>query len=203
MGLGAEIFPWLAAGLLGLAGRRPLREGGGLALPGTEIRVELTPEPLVLGLQVVDPPLKGLAAGATVRLHVGIVRSSGRCSGPRGRWRIDRPRLQALIKYAESWYYERCRQARREEAPYDDVVFELYGPGDDRGTVGEVVMEWVPLGDFRVPTARLHVFDDAFDLLPRFTDVWEDLACRRDLKPKEFCELLRGCGFKDLTQRKG
>jgi prepilin-type processing-associated H-X9-DG protein len=61
--------------------------------------VELAAEALVLGLQVVDPSLKGLAVGATDRLHVGIVRSSGRCSGPRHGWRIGQPRLQALIKY--------------------------------------------------------------------------------------------------------
>ena len=63
VGLGAIVLARLAAGLarvrLGLA----LGEGPGLALAGTEGRVELTTEPLVLGLQVVDPSLKGLAVG--------------------------------------------------------------------------------------------------------------------------------------------
>jgi serine/threonine-protein kinase len=50
---------------------------------------------------VPDGPLaEGLAAGATDRLHVGIVRGSGARSGPQGGWRIDQPKLQALIKYS-------------------------------------------------------------------------------------------------------
>ena len=99
VGLGAVVLARLAARLLGLGRGLALGEGGGLALAGAEGRVELTPEPLGLGLQVMDSSLKGLAAVATDWLHGGIVRGSGRCRGLRGRWHIDRPRPQALIKY--------------------------------------------------------------------------------------------------------
>jgi hypothetical protein len=37
----------------------------------------LTTEPLVLGLQIVNPSLKGLAVGTPDRFHAGIIRSSG------------------------------------------------------------------------------------------------------------------------------
>jgi hypothetical protein len=76
MGLGAVVWAGLAAGLLGLAGGLALGEGGGLALAGAGRRVELATEPLVLGLQVVDPSLKGLAVSTPDRFHAGIIRSS-------------------------------------------------------------------------------------------------------------------------------
>ena len=63
VGLGAVVLARLAPGLLGPCGRLALGEGGGLALAGTEGRVEFTTESLVLGLQVVDSSLKGLAVG--------------------------------------------------------------------------------------------------------------------------------------------
>ena len=76
VGLGAVVLTGLAAGLLGLVGRLSLGEGGGLALAGTERLVELAAEALVLGLQVVDASLKGLAVGTPDRFHAGIIRSS-------------------------------------------------------------------------------------------------------------------------------
>src|SRR4029453_14049042 len=61
VGLGAVVLAGLAAGLLWLGCRLALGEGGGLTLTGTKGCVELTAEPLVLGLQGGDPPLQGLA----------------------------------------------------------------------------------------------------------------------------------------------
>jgi len=102
VGLGAIVLARLAAGFarvcLGLAlGKRPC-----LAFAGTERCGELTAEPLVLGLQVVDPSLKGLAGGTQDRFHAGIIHSSGPCScadGRRGKVQLE---LGALIRYAES-----------------------------------------------------------------------------------------------------
>jgi hypothetical protein len=101
--------------------------------------------------------------------------------------------------FAEGWYYRH----RREYAPVDDVCFGLYAAEGYGGCEAEMVMEWVPVGDSRTPTARLHVFDESFSLLSEFADVLKALAGRRKLRPKEFCELLKRCGFQDLTQRQG
>src|SRR5262245_58401953 len=73
VGLGAVVVAGLAArraGVrLGLAlGKRP-----GLALAGAGGLAELAPEALVLGLQVTDASLKGLAAGTRDRLHTSII----------------------------------------------------------------------------------------------------------------------------------
>jgi hypothetical protein len=63
VGLGAVLFARLAAGLLGLVGGLALGEGGGLALTGAGRLVEWAAEALVLGLQVLEASLQGLAAG--------------------------------------------------------------------------------------------------------------------------------------------
>ena len=69
VGFGAVIFTGLTAGLLGLVGWLALGEGGGLALAGAGRLVELAAEALVLGLQVTETSLKGLAAGTRDGLH--------------------------------------------------------------------------------------------------------------------------------------
>src|SRR5438874_9867572 len=70
--LGAVVLARLAAGLLGLAGGLALGEGCGLALAGAGRLVELAAEALVLGLEVVEASLKGLAAGARDGLHTPL-----------------------------------------------------------------------------------------------------------------------------------
>jgi hypothetical protein len=68
----AVILAGLAAGLLGPSGGQSLGEGGGLALAGASRLVELAPEALVLGLQVAEASLKGLAAGTRDGLHTPL-----------------------------------------------------------------------------------------------------------------------------------
>jgi hypothetical protein len=73
MGLGAVVLAGLASGLLGLAGGLALGEGGSLALGCAGRLVELAAEALVLGLQVPEASLKGLAAGTRDGLHTHII----------------------------------------------------------------------------------------------------------------------------------
>jgi hypothetical protein len=72
VGLGAIVLARPAAGLLGLAGGLALGERRSLALAGTGRLVELAAEALVLGLQVADTSLKGLAAGTRDRWHTAL-----------------------------------------------------------------------------------------------------------------------------------
>ena len=64
----ARLAAWLARIELGLA----LGEGSGLALASAGRHFELAAEASVLGLQVVDPSLKGLAAGTEDSLHTSL-----------------------------------------------------------------------------------------------------------------------------------
>jgi hypothetical protein len=84
VGLGAVVLARLAPRLLGVRLGLALGEGACLALAGAEGRVELTAESLVLGLQVVNPSLKGLAAGTPHRFHAVILRSCEQCGCPDG-----------------------------------------------------------------------------------------------------------------------
>lgn len=62
VGSGAVSLAGLAAGLLGLGGGLALSERSGLALAGAGRLFKLPTEALVLGLQVAEASLKGLAA---------------------------------------------------------------------------------------------------------------------------------------------
>jgi hypothetical protein len=72
VGLPAVVLAGLATWLLGLVSGLALGEGSGLALAGASCLVELAAEALVLGLQVVDASLKGLAAGTRDGLHTQL-----------------------------------------------------------------------------------------------------------------------------------
>src|SRR5262249_2462933 len=101
VGLGAIVLAGLAAGLLGSVGGLSLGEGGGLALAGAFRLVELAAEPLVLGLQVTEASLKGLAAGTRDGLHtliIGLTQAPAAQPRPRSG---DQLELDALIKYDE------------------------------------------------------------------------------------------------------
>jgi hypothetical protein len=73
MGLGAVVLARFTAGLLGVCLGLALGERSSLTLAGAEGHVELAAEALVLGLQVTQASLKGLAAGTRARFHALIV----------------------------------------------------------------------------------------------------------------------------------
>jgi hypothetical protein len=74
VGLCAVVSAGLAAGFLGLAGGLALGEGSGLALAGPSRLIKLASQALVLGLQVVEASLKGLASGTRDGSHAIIIR---------------------------------------------------------------------------------------------------------------------------------
>ncbi len=110
---------------------------------------------------------------------------------------MDEKAKRGFYHLAESWN-ARCLDQRHNVT--DEVTFGLYH--QDGGTIGEMHLEWVRLQSRPRPCPKLCVFDDAFELLAVFWDLFEDLARRRDMKPKEFCELLKEHRFQDLSQRK-
>src|SRR5262249_5431164 len=75
--LGGVGFDRLAAGFLGLGHGLAVGEGGGLALAGAGRLVELAAEAIVLGLEVAEASLKGLAAGTRDGWHTFIISEAG------------------------------------------------------------------------------------------------------------------------------
>jgi hypothetical protein len=85
----------------------------------------------------------------------------------------------------------------------DEIFFGLSCGGG--GTHGEMKMEFRELGRKIVP--QLQVFDDGWEVLASFTDLLTEMAkvscpCSvNSITPKQFCEMLVRCGFKDITLR--
>jgi len=102
VGLGAVVLAGLTAGLLGLVLGLALGEGPGLALAGAGRLVELAAEAVVLGLQVAQASLKGLAAGTRDGLHTSII-GEARAAATLPRTRSsDQLELDALNNYIKS-----------------------------------------------------------------------------------------------------
>lgn len=81
----------------------------------------------------------------------------------------------------------------------DQVMFGYYKP--EGGSSGEMSMQWERLGGKVVP--QLRCYDDAWDALSRFGDLIRRLADfdEKNISPSEFCNILKECGFQDLTHR--
>jgi len=78
-----------------------------------------------------------------------------------------------------------------------DVMFGMYGDGD--GLYGEMAMEWEELGGKEVP--KLQVYNDGWEVLASFQDLLQRLAGvnGENITQGQFVEILKGCGFEDLT----
>jgi hypothetical protein len=86
----------------------------------------------------------------------------------------------------------------------DEVFFGLSCGGG--GTHGEMKMEWKKLGGQPIP--QLLVYDDGWEMLYSFQDLLAEMAkancpsmSDKSITPKEFCDMLIRCGFKDSTLR--
>jgi hypothetical protein len=99
VGLGAVVLAGLAAGLLGLVGSLALGERGGLALAGAGRLVELAAKALVLGLQVAEASLKGLAAGTRDGVHTSIIGGASAATALPRLQSGDQLELDVLFKY--------------------------------------------------------------------------------------------------------
>jgi hypothetical protein len=105
---------------------------------------------------------------------------------------------RSFTHYSESYY---AKSIPLTNGVVDDVYFGLSCGGG--GTHGEMKMEWTELGGSMVP--QLRVYDDGWGVLASFSDLLAEMAKveNDNITPKEFCEMLLRCGFKDCTRRVG
>ncbi|CAM5998710.1 unnamed protein product [Sphagnum balticum] len=110
---------------------------------------------------------------------------------------------RSFVHYSEAYYSKVI-------PPIPDTVDEVnFGLScDGGGTHGEMTMIFTELGGKIVP--QLRVFDDGWDVLLGFADVLAELSLvgakhmgEPSITPKQFCEILLRCGFKDSTDRVG
>lgn len=85
------------------------------------------------------------------------------------------------------------------EGVQDEITFGLMDPNG--GTEGEMTMQWVDLGNRVVP--KLTAFYDSWRVLAGFPDLIANLgeADGENISPEHFREMLKECGFTDLTKK--
>lgn len=118
--------------------------------------------------------------------------------GQAGKGGPDKMPRRGYFHLKEAWYSKHLEPERDID---DEVMFGLYHTHEPT-TGGEMRMEWVWIDGWG-PVPRLSVFDEAFHLIRRFDDVWDELSGMMEFGPREFCEMLQKLGFADLTDRVG
>jgi hypothetical protein len=105
-----------------------------------------------------------------------------------------------MSDYGRKFYRhsKRFPALKLEDGGIDEVVFGLY----DSERVGEMCMIWYAPEKFGTirPTAKLEVYEDAFESLSKFTDVITSLGPynKAYIQPREFCALLLENGFTEF-----
>ncbi len=100
------------------------------------------------------------------------------------------------------YWSNRAWYAKANYITNSEITFGLYGKEGSGGTTGEMVMRWHDLGGKW--TARLECFEDAWSALASFTDLIQALGQHdsEEIDETGFVNLLKLCGFKDLTPYK-
>lgn len=105
--------------------------------------------------------------------------------------------FRGFTHYNEAWYAQTVKLGA---GILDEIHIGFYSP--EGGTTGEFTVEWIELSGREVP--RLRVFDDAWDVLARMSDLLGRMADldNQNVTPQAFCKLLLELGFEDRTARK-
>ncbi len=115
--------------------------------------------------------------------------------------------VRGFIRAAQAWYFESVARMMEPDIT-EEISFGLYA--SEGGTSGEMMMRWHKLGETIYP--RLECYSDAWDALSTFADILPKLAAFDSdrnvfsessprMTPDQFCELLLGAGFEDMTKR--
>lgn len=105
--------------------------------------------------------------------------------------------IRGYYHLSRAWYGKSCLADREVK---DEVTFGLYYPGN--GCEAEMSVKWLDIGPKICP--KLGAFDSSWKLLLDFSDVIEAMSKvdGENISPLDFCKLLDGCGFKDMTPLK-
>jgi hypothetical protein len=102
--------------------------------------------------------------------------------------------IRGYHRSSKAWYAKANNKDRIE------VSFGMYA--EERGTSGEMTMEWVELSGKQ--RARLKCFEDCWSALALFTDLIQKMGevDSEEIQEEEFVKMLDECGFKDMTAYK-
>lgn len=110
----------------------------------------------------------------------------------------DHGRSKRGFHHTGAAWYSKILNDRSDDV-VDEVSIGLYLP--DGGTTGEFLIRWRKLAGDAVP--QLCAFDDSWDALRQCADLIDKLAehDNENMTPLALCDLLKECGFEDMTQR--
>jgi hypothetical protein len=110
----------------------------------------------------------------------------------------DKDCFRGFIQLSRAWYGETSLRCRSDIN--DEITFGYYY--SDRSTAGEISVGWLCLID--KPTPLIRIYSDAWSALSEMKDLIDLLAQHdnEDPTPEQFCEYLKQCGFKDMTEEK-
>jgi len=106
--------------------------------------------------------------------------------------------IRGFSHTGDAWYAKACLDGM----PYIDCInIGFYADDGDGGTTGEFAIRWVKLGGKITPS--IEAFDDSWEALSHFKDLLDEMTKidSKDVSAKEFCEILKSLGIKDLTKR--
>lgn len=103
-----------------------------------------------------------------------------------------------FIQLSRAWYSESSFDVMDDNIE-DEIMIEVHN--SDGCLDGEFGISWINLG---YPVPRLEAFDDSWNVLFHCKDLLEKMAGvdRKNISPKDFCDLLIDLGFKDKTPTK-
>lgn len=83
----------------------------------------------------------------------------------------------------------------------EQIVLGMYSSNGPRETSGEMMIEWIEIQKGK-KSPQLQAFDDSWSALAMFADLIGVLGemDNEDPSPEKIIEILKGCGFQDLTQ---
>ncbi len=104
--------------------------------------------------------------------------------------------VRGFYQLSKSWYASIIMKDDRDLI--DSIMVGMYYPKD--GTDGEFEVKWIKLGKEIV--AELHVFTDAWKILPQFQDLLDWMASLEKAPfPDEFVKKLGELGMEELTRK--
>jgi hypothetical protein len=108
---------------------------------------------------------------------------------------MEKQPVKGFYQLSKAWYGE----VNLKHSKYDDeIMIGLYH--EEGGTSGEFSMKWFELSGRSVP--KLGAFSDSWKILSEMPELISKLSELDSLNPSpdDFADMLRGLGFKDLTQ---
>jgi hypothetical protein len=103
---------------------------------------------------------------------------------------LDKTNEELEAEYFRAYYD--LRKYKTSDTDWE-ISFGLHSPGG--GTIGEIIMHWVHLGDRMVP--QLQAFDDSWRILSCFSDLMAILAKHDsdNITPDDFIKILKENNF--------